>query len=291
MSNAKSAEARVVSGLPEPQGLYHPNQEHDACGIWFVAKIKGEKSHGIIEKGIQILINLTHRGACGCDPETGDGAGLLIQIPHKFFAREAAKLGFTLPAAGEYGVGMVFLPVEPNERREAEGILERIIAKKVSPSLAGAIRRSTSTPSDGSRAPHSPISNRFFVGHEESYSQDELERKLYIIRKRAEIEVPAAEGMINRAMFYLPSLSSRTIIYKGLLLAPQIANFYPELSDPELMSALCLVHASAFPQHLPHLATRASLPLHRAQRRNQHRARQRQLDVRAPVDSGIAALR
>ena len=99
-------------GLPEPQGLYHPNQEHDACGIGFVASIKGHKSHDIIEKGIQILINLTHRGACGCDPETGDGAGLLIQIPHEFFVRETARLGFTLPPPGEYGIGMVFLPVE-----------------------------------------------------------------------------------------------------------------------------------------------------------------------------------
>src|ERR1700744_2405249 len=96
-------EERAIPGLPDPQGLYHPSHEHDACGIGFVANIKGQKSHDIIEKGIQILINLTHRGACGCDPETGDGAGLLIQIPHAFFARETAKLGFTLPAAGEYG--------------------------------------------------------------------------------------------------------------------------------------------------------------------------------------------
>src|SRR5579862_1025428 len=132
MSQPKSAGGRVISGLPEhfglpkPQGLYHPEQEHDACGIGFVANIKGEKSHDIIEKGIQILINLTHRGACGCDSETGDGAGLLIQIPHKFFARETASLGFTLPAAGEYGVGMVFLPVEPHERLLCEGIVEKI---------------------------------------------------------------------------------------------------------------------------------------------------------------------
>ena len=103
----------VINGLPPAQGLYDPRYEHDACGIGFVANIKGQKSHDIIVKGIQILINLTHRGACGCDPETGDGAGILIQIPHKFFARECAKLGFTLPPAGEYGVGMVFLPVEP----------------------------------------------------------------------------------------------------------------------------------------------------------------------------------
>src|SRR3954463_3488998 len=110
-----------VNGLPERQGLYNPENEHDACGIGFIAKIKDQKSHDIIEKGIQILINLTHRGACGCDPETGDGAGLLIQIPHTFFAREAATLGFTLPAPGDYGVGVVFMPVERHERLLTEG--------------------------------------------------------------------------------------------------------------------------------------------------------------------------
>src|SRR5579871_6034610 len=116
----------VPNGLPPAQGLYDPANERDACGIGFVANIKGQKSHEIIVKGLQLLINLAHRGACGCDPETGDGAGLLIQIPHKFFTREAAKLGFTLPAPGEYGVGMVFLPVERHQRLETEGILERI---------------------------------------------------------------------------------------------------------------------------------------------------------------------
>ncbi len=248
MSQPKSAAGRVVSrppgysGLPEPQGLYHPNQEHDACGIGFVANIKGEKSHDIIEKGIQILINLTHRGACGCDPETGDGAGLLIQIPHKFFVRETARLGFTLPAAGEYGVGMVFLPVEPHERLEAEGILERIVREEgltvlgwrdtpININSIGRVARASQ-----------PYIEQIFVGHEEPLTSDELERKLYVIRKRAEVEVPASEGIVNTQMFYLPSLSSRTIVYKGLLLAPQIANFYKELSDPELMSAMCLVH-------------------------------------------------
>jgi glutamate synthase domain-containing protein 1 len=110
--------------------LYDPANERDACGIGFVANIKGQKSHFIIEKGIQVLINLTHRGACGCDPETGDGAGVLIQIPHKFFARECPRLGFTLPAEGEYGVGMTFLPVEPSARLQCEGIIERIVREE-----------------------------------------------------------------------------------------------------------------------------------------------------------------
>ena len=113
-------------GLPPAQGLYSPEHEHDACGIGFVADIEGRKSHDIVLKGVQILINLTHRGACGCDPQTGDGAGILIQIPHVFFERECRQLGFSLPAPGQYGVGMMFLPVDPHERLLCEGMLERI---------------------------------------------------------------------------------------------------------------------------------------------------------------------
>ena len=115
---------------PAEQGLYHPSHEHDACGMGFVVNLSGEKSHDIVSKGIEILINLTHRGACGCDPETGDGAGLLIQIPHKFFARECEALGFVLPAPGEYAVGMTFLPVEKHPRLNCEGVLERIIREE-----------------------------------------------------------------------------------------------------------------------------------------------------------------
>ena len=116
------SEGDCYHGLPEPQGLYDPRHEHDACGNGLEASIKGEKSHDIIVKGIHVLINLTHRGASGCDAETGDGAGVLIQIPHKFFARECASLGFNLPAPGEYGVGMIFFPVEKHDRLQYEGM-------------------------------------------------------------------------------------------------------------------------------------------------------------------------
>src|SRR5580704_4496979 len=194
--------ATRVFGLPEPQGLYHPSHEHDACGIGFVAHIKGQKTHDIIEKGIQVLINLTHRGACGCDPETGDGAGILIQIPHTFFAREARRLGFTLPAPGEYGVGMVFLPVEPHQRLQAEGIIERIV-KEEGLRLLGW----RDTPIEGSaigriaRASQPYIEQIFVKRGEDSKPRttDELERKLYVVRKRAEAEVAATE-MDDREM-------------------------------------------------------------------------------------------
>src|ERR1017187_5746452 len=230
-----------MNGLPVEQGLYDPRNEHDACGLGFVVNIKGEQSHEIILKGIEILINLAHRGACGCDPETGDGAGILIQIPHKFFARECATLGFTLPPAGEYGVGMVFLPVEPSNRLLAEGILERI-AREEGLTVLG--WRDTPVNADAigrvARASQ-PYIEQIFIAGAPGMTEDQLERKLYVIRKRAESEI-AASNLPDKGFFYIPSLSARTIIYKGLLLAPQIAEFYNELADPDTMSALCLVH-------------------------------------------------
>ena len=201
-----------------------------------------EPSHEIITKGIQILINLTHRGACGCDPETGDGAGILIQIPDKFFRRECATLGFTLPPVGDYGVGMVFLPVEPTQRLICEGILERITVEEGLTVLGW-----RDTPINGeaigrvARASQ-PYIEQVFIRSAPGMDQQAFERKLYLVMKRAENEVLASGEVKDKSFFYIPSLSSRTIIYKGLLLAPQIAKFYPELSDPDAVSALCLVH-------------------------------------------------
>jgi glutamate synthase (NADPH) large chain len=228
-------------GLPGKQGLYDPANEHDACGIGFVANIKGEKSHDIILKGIQILINLTHRGACGCDPETGDGAGVQIQIPHSFFERECARLGFSLPNPGEYGCGITFLPVEPQQRLQVEGVIERIIREegleiigwRDTPLKVDAIGRVA-------RASQ-PYIQQLFVRRGPGMDEETLERKLYLIRKRAEREI-ADSDIRDKAFFYIPSLSSRTIVYKGLLLAPQILEFYGDLADPECVSAICMVH-------------------------------------------------
>src|SRR5450759_294301 len=228
-------------GLPKAQGLYRPEHEHDGCGIGFVADIEGRKSHDIVLKGIQILINLTHRGACGCDPQTGDGAGILIQIPHSFFERESANLGFSVPAPGEYGVGMVFLPVDPHDRLLCEGIVEKIVSEEglsvlgwrdtpINGNSIGRLARSTQ-----------PYIEQIFIRKAPGMDQDALERKLYVVRKRVEAAV-AETDMKEKEFFYIPSLSSRTIVYKGLLLAPQITDFYKELLDPELASGLCLVH-------------------------------------------------
>jgi glutamate synthase domain-containing protein 2/glutamate synthase domain-containing protein 1/glutamate synthase domain-containing protein 3 len=240
------ADLYAENGLPSAQGLYRPENEHDACGIGFIAHVKGHRSHDIITRGIEILMNLTHRGACGCDSETGDGAGILVQIPHAFFQRATRHLGFSLPAAGEYGVGMVFLPVEPLARRTCEGILERI-AREEGLEVCG--WRDTPTDGDaiGRVARNSqPYIQQVFLsrgsaaGSEET-DTDTLERKLYIVRKRAAHEI--SNSTINdRGCFYIPSLSARTIVYKGLLLAPQIARFFPELNEPDFVSALCLVH-------------------------------------------------
>ena len=227
--------------LPERQGLYDPANERDACGIGFVVNINGRKSHQIIQRGIRILINLAHRGACGCDPVTGDGAGILIQLPHQFFARECARLGFALPPPGGYGAGIVFLPVEKHQRLLCEGILERIVREegltvlgwRDTPIDANAIGRLA-------RASQ-PYIEQIFVGRGPEMDQAALERKLYVVRKRAENEI-ADSDLHDKSFFYIPSLSSRTMVYKGLLLAPQMAQFYKELSDPDVMSALCLVH-------------------------------------------------
>jgi glutamate synthase (NADPH/NADH) large chain len=227
--------------IPDPQGLYHPRNEHDACGMGLVASIRGEKSHDIIRKGLEVLINLTHRGAAGCDPETGDGAGILIQVPHVFFARECGELGIQLPGPGEYGVAMVFLPVDKHSRLQCEGVFERMAASEGLKVLGW---RDTPVNGDaiGREARASqPYIEQFFVGRPEGMSEDDFERRLYLVRRRTENEI-AASDIEEKEFFYVPSFSCRTIIYKGLMLAPQIEKFYFELANPLVTSALCLVH-------------------------------------------------
>jgi glutamate synthase (NADPH) large chain len=230
-----------ASGLPSAQGLYDPANEHDACGLGFVASIRGEKSHAIVEKGIEVLTHLEHRGACGCDPETGDGAGVLIQIPHDFFVRECATLGIALPEPGSYAVGMVFLPVAKLERLQCEGVVEKIIQEEGFEVLGW-----RDTPVDGTAIGRvargsQPYIEQIFLKTLQPLEEKVFERKLYVTRRRIENEILHAE-IEGRGNFYIPSISCRTIVYKGLLLAPQITKFYPELADPLVKSALCMVH-------------------------------------------------
>ena len=230
----------------KPQGLYHPSNEHDACGMGLVASIKGERSHEIIRKGLEVLINLTHRGAAGCDPETGDGAGILIQIPHEFFVQECGELGIALPEPGAYGVAMCFLPVEKHNRLQCEGVFERIVQEE---GLSVLGWRDTPLNGDavGREARASqPYIQQLFVSWPEGsehagMDEDAFERLLYRVRRRTENEIANSE-IEEKDIFYVPSFSCRTIIYKGLMLAPQIERFYFELANPLVKSALCLVH-------------------------------------------------
>ncbi|KAF0138610.1 MAG: glutamate synthase (NADPH/NADH) large chain, partial [Stygiobacter sp.] len=230
--------------------LYDPRNEHDACGIGFLVNINGEKSHEIISQGIQILINLTHRGACGCDPETGDGAGITIQVPHKFFEKECKVLGFDLPEEGQYGVGNVFLPVEQAPRWECEGTFERIVREE---GLTVIGWRDTPVGADAigriARASQ-PYIEQVFVECPKGMVREDFDRKLFVVRKRVEAEIFSSE-IKEKNFFYIPSLSSRTIVYKGLLLAPQIEQFYSDLLDPDTASALCMVHQRFSTNTLP----------------------------------------
>ena len=228
--------------LPPRQGLYDPRHEHDACGVGFVAHIKGSKSHAIIEQGLQILKNLTHRGAVGADPLAGDGAGILIQMPDQFFRAEMARQGVVLPPFGEYGVGMVFLPQEPASRLAFEEEIARAIRAEGQILLGW-----RDVPRDNSGLGESvkkiePVIRQVFIGRGPGVTvTDALERKLYIIRKSAGHAIQALQ-LAHGQEFYVPSMSARTIVYKGMLLANQVGSYYRDLQDPRVVSALALVH-------------------------------------------------
>ena len=229
-------------GLPIPQGLYDPSHEHDACGVGFLANIKGKKSHAIVEQGLQILKNLTHRGAVGADPLAGDGAGILLQLPDRFLREEMAKQGITLPPVGQYGVGMVFLPQEPASRLACEYEIERAIKDEGQVLLGW-----RDVPRDNSGLGESvkkiePVIRQVFIGRGKGVTvTDALERKLYIIRKSFGHAIRALK-LAHGEEFYAPSLSARTIVYKGMLLAGQVGSYYKDLQDPRVVSALALVH-------------------------------------------------
>ncbi len=226
--------------LPPRSGLYDPQFEHDACGIGLVANIQGVASHQIVTHGVDILLNLVHRGACGCDPLTGDGAGILVQVPHEFLTRECDKLGFALPARGKYGVGFVFLPRDRTGRARCRQILEdKIFGTGLK--LLGWRQVPVDEDALGPLARQSaPVVMQVFIGADPG-DPDGLERKLFVIRKWAERTVRESD-ISGKEMFYIPSLSSQTIVYKGLLLAEQLARFYPDLVQPDFVSALAMVH-------------------------------------------------
>ena len=227
---------------PRAQGMYDPRNEHDACGLGFIAHIKGRKDHAIVLRALAILENLSHRGATGADPLQGDGAGILIQLPDAFLRRACGKLGITLPAIGHYGVGMVFLPREPASRMACEQEIERAIAAEGQLLLGW-----RDVPCDNSGLSErtkdvEPVIRQVFIGRgPDTQNQDALERKLYVLRKRAGHAIQSLH-LRHGKEFYVVSMSTRTIVYKGMLLAHQVGEFYRDLADPTMVSALAMVH-------------------------------------------------
>jgi glutamate synthase (NADPH/NADH) large chain len=224
------------------QGLYDPAYEHDSCGVGFVVDIAGRKSHGIVRKALRVLINLLHRGACGCEPNTGDGAGILVQMPDRFLRRECARLGLTLPAVGHYGAGLVFLPREPMQADKVRALLHSIVEEEGQTLLGWRdVPTDDHLLGDSARAVE-PRIKQVFVGRGPAVrDRAHFERKLYVIRRLFEKAMVGLD-IPERTFAYVPSLSCNTLIYKGMLSADQIETMYPDLIDPDMESALALVH-------------------------------------------------
>jgi len=236
---ARDEEVRAAAA----DGLYDPAQEHDACGVGFVAHIKGHKAHAIIEQGLKILENLDHRGAVGADALMGDGAGILIQIPDEFYRAELAARGVALPPPGEYGVGMIFLPKEHASRLACEQALERAIRTEGQVLLGWRdVPVDRAMPMSPTVRAKEPVIRQVFIGRgADVIVPDALERKLYVIRKTASAAIQKLRLTHSRE-YYVPSMSCRTVIYKGLLLADQVGQYYRDLQDARVVSSLALVH-------------------------------------------------
>ena len=234
----------VQLGTPPKQGLYDPQFEHDACGLGFVVNMKGKKSHQLVSDALKILVNLDHRGAVGCEANTGDGAGILIQVPHDFFVGEAARLGFKLPTVGEYGVGQMFLPPNLAEREVIKNEFAKIIAEE-GQTLLGWRNVPVNNSSLGKTAVSAePFMAQVFVGRNSSLKDEAaFERKLYVIRKVAEQRIRYGNIFTGGKWFYVSSLSARTLTYKGMLMSEQVEKYYDDLRNPAVTTAIALVHS------------------------------------------------
>jgi glutamate synthase (ferredoxin) len=228
---------------PRAQGLYDPQHEHDACGVGFVVNLKGHKSRSIVSNAIEVLLNLQHRGACGCERNTGDGAGILMQVPHKFFAEACDKARIKLPAAGQYGVGVVFLPTDPGSRAACEHLFEKVV-KDEGQTFLGWREVPVDNRMIGPTARRSqPVIKQLFVGRSPDIADDDaFERKLYVIRRRARHAVRRLD-VPEKASFYIPCLSARTVVWKGMLNSDQLAEFFLDLQSDQIESALAMVHS------------------------------------------------
>jgi glutamate synthase (NADPH/NADH) large chain len=242
MGDKENKREEPGNGLSKKQGMYDPAFEHDACGMGFVADIKGRKSRSIIDKGLDILKNLQHRGAVGADPETGDGSGILIQMPDEFIRKVAAEKRIKLPPEGRYAVGMMFLPQNPTLRKAVETIVEKIVIDENQKFLGWRdVPVDPSAPGKGAQKTQ-PFIRQCFIGASKNIeSQDEFERKLYMIRRVIDHRV-RAELNLMRDQYYVPSFSSRVLVYKGMLLAEQLPAFYKDINDKDMKSAMTMLH-------------------------------------------------
>ncbi len=227
--------------FPPRHGLYEPSTEHDACGTGFVAHLRGEKSRAIVEQALEVLHRMKHRGAAGADPETGDGAGILLQVPHRFFKREGQRLGLEMPRRRHYGVAQCFLPADEGARKACQSLLEAVVEEEgqrvlgwrdvpVDASAIGTVARTTL-----------PVMRQLLIARRRVVPSA-FERKLFVIRKVAENRI-REKGLDPSGRFHVASCSAETIVYKGLLLPKQLVGFYPDLSDPDLVSAIAVVHS------------------------------------------------
>lgn len=230
-------------GLQGKQGLYDPQFEHDACGIGFMANIKGIKSHDVVEKAITILTNMTHRGGCGAEEQTGDGAGILIQVPHKFLMKACRNEDFNLPEEGDYAVGMVFLSTDTNIRTESERRLKQIVEEEGQIFLGWRTLPTNSEQLGESAKASMPTIRQIFIKkNPEIKDEKSFERVLFVIRKRAENLIRYGSEAKDKS-FYIASLSPKTIVYKGMLTPEQVRDFYVDLQDKDMVSAIALVHS------------------------------------------------
>ena len=232
----------IDPAYPAAVGLYDPRNEKDSCGVGFIADIKGRKSHKIVQDGLQILLNLEHRGAVGADPRAGDGAGMLVQIPHVFFAKEAAKLGFTLPEPGHYAAGHIFMPRDAGGEEIVRTTLERVIADEGLVLLGW-----RDVPTDNSHLGHTVLPTEpkhaqiFIARGEGTPDEDSFERRLFILRKVISNVIYGANDPRTKG-YYPVSLSCRTIVYKGMFNADQLGTYYADFHDEDFASAIALVH-------------------------------------------------
>ena len=242
MSLGAEMKATISPKQKSSSGLYDPKNEHDACGLGFIANFKGKKSHKIVQDGIKILENLEHRGATGADPLMGDGAGMLVQIPHNFFLDECKKSGFKIPEAGQYSLGFFFTPREENIQKLIKEEIEKLAATASQPIIGW-----RSVPTDNSMLSQNPeilsaepIHWQGFFAKPKGLTEDEFERQIYILRRS--ISNSVRNKISQKGDFYPVSMSSRTVVYKGMFLADQLAPYYKDLTDPRFESALAMVH-------------------------------------------------